>query len=129
VPWTFALKIGSLLSFCGGPLVLFDLLSTHLNKNAAFAISFTPNALLIFGVFSLKAEVPGCWDRAAVWAGLWAAAALLGINGWGACELTTGSTREDAGLVQLGLAVGFIFVGYYAWAAHRFLGPSRRLLR
>ena len=125
-PWqVLLLKLAALFSFCGGPLVVADSLKTHMHKDLAFAIAFLPTLGLIFGIWSLWQPAPNRWDNAMVILGALAALALVGMNVYAVHELMNGAERADGGLIRLGIAVGVVFVAYYAHASHRFF-TSRR---
>jgi hypothetical protein len=125
-PWPLLLlKLAALFSFCGGPLVLADSLKAHMDKDPAFAIAFVPTVALIFGVYSLWEAVPNRWDDAMVILGALGATVLVGMNVFAVFELITSPERADGGLIKLGIAVGIVFVAYYAHASRRFF-ISRR---
>lgn len=125
-PWqVLLLKLAALFAFCGGPLVLADALKTQMDKNVAFAIAFLPTLGLIFGVWSLWEPAPNRWDNAMVTVGALAAVALLGTNVYAVLELMNDPERADAGLIRLGIAVGVVFVAYYAHASHKFFASRR----
>jgi hypothetical protein len=125
-PWPLLLlKLAALFSFCGGPLVLAESLKTHMHKDAAFAIAFAPTVGLIFGVYSLWEAAPDRWDTAMVIFGAFAAAVLVGMNVFAVFELVNGPERADGGLVRLGIAVGMVFVAFYAHASRRFFNSQR----
>jgi len=96
-----------------------------MDKDVAFAIAFVPTVGLIFGVSSLWEPIPNRWDNAMVIFGALAAVALVGMNVFAVFELMNGSGRADEGLIRLGIAVGVVFVAYYAYASHEFF-TSRR---
>jgi hypothetical protein len=124
-PWPLLLlKLGALFSFCGGPLVLADSLKTQMDKDAAIAIAFLPTVGLIFGVYSLWSPLPDRWDNAMVILGALAAVALLGMNVFAVLELINDPERADAGLIRLGIAVGVVFVAWYAYASRKFFTDS-----
>jgi hypothetical protein len=125
-PWRLLLlKLAALFSFCGGPLVLADLLKTHMHKDVAFAIAFAPSVALIFGVHSLWEAKPDRWDTAMVLFGAVGAAALVGMNAFAISELIGGRDRADEGLISLGIGVGLVFVAFYARASHKFFQLQR----
>jgi hypothetical protein len=96
-----------------------------MDKNLAFAIAFLPTLGLIFGVWSLWEPAPSRWDNAMVIVGALAAVALLGTNVYAVLELMNDPERADAGLIRLGIAVGVLFVAYYAHASHKFFASRR----
>lgn len=115
------LKLGVLLAFCGGPLVLFDLLKPHTGTQLAFGLMFLPAVLVVFGAYSLWQECPTRWDRAMVWCGLAGTALLMIMDLAGLLELASSGHRADAGLIQLGIAVGVVVIGVYGYFSYKFL--------
>ena len=104
--------------------MLADSLKTHMDTDAAIAIAFMPTVGLILGVYSLWTPVPDRWDTAMVKLGAFAAVALVGMNVLAVLELINGPERADAGLIKLGVAVGAVFVAWYAYASHKFFARS-----
>lgn len=124
-PWRLLLlKLSALFSFCGGPLVLADWLKPQMDKQLAFAVAFLPTAALIFGVYSLWSAERDRWDKIMVSFGALGAVTLIGVNIFAAWELVMAPQRADAGLIELGIAVGTVFAGYYGYAARRFFGRA-----
>ena len=125
-PWrTLLLKLAALWSFCGGPLVVVDLLKLHMDKNAAFAIAFLPIVALIFGLYSLLHPIRDRWDKVMVSFGAVGAVALAGMNDIGVSELAYGRARADAWLIEVGIAVGTVVIAYYAYASYKFFRMPR----
>ena len=120
-PWQLLLlKVSALLSFCGGPLVVAGSLKMHMDKDVALAIAFAPTVALIFGVYSLWYGIHDAWDGVMVSVGGLGAVALLAMNLFAILDLANAPGRADAGLIQLGLAVGMVVVGFYAHASYKF---------
>jgi hypothetical protein len=120
-PWRLLLlKLAALFAFCGGPLVVSDLLKAHLHKDVAFAIAFAPSVALIFGVYSLWESKPDRWDTAMVLFGAVGAAVLVAMNVLAISELIDTPDRADGGLIRVGIGVGLVFVAFYAHATRRF---------
>jgi hypothetical protein len=118
--WLLALKLAALLSFCGGPLAVADWLKLHIDRNLAFAIGLFPSIALFFGVYSLRTDQPDRWDDSMVLFGCVGAVTLVAMNFFGLQQLAVEPDRADGGLIKLGIAVGTLFVGYYAYASYRF---------
>lgn len=76
------LKVATLLAFCGGPLLLTDVLGPHLGPQRAFLVAFSPIGGVLFATLSLQ-ESPGALSRLIVWLGLVAAALGAGLQFWG----------------------------------------------
>jgi hypothetical protein len=124
-PWRdLLLKLSALFSFCGGPLAFADSLKPQMDKDLAFAIGFLPIAALIFGVDSLWSAARDRWDKVMVSLGSLGALALIAMNIFAISALAAGAERADAGLIKLGIAVGTVFVAYYAYAAQKFFESS-----
>ena len=105
--------------------MLADSLKAHMDKNAAFAMAFVPVVALIFGVHSLWEAVPNRWDDAMVILGGLGATALVAMNVFAVFELVNSPDRADGGLIKLGIAVGIVFVVFYAYASRRFFASRR----
>lgn len=123
--WLFALKLAALLSFCGGPLAVVDWLELHMDRNLALTIGLFPSVALIFGVYSLRSDPPDRWDDCMVLFGCIGAVTLVTMNIFGLQQLMVEPDRADGGLIKLGIAIGTLFVGYYAYASHRFFRLRR----
>lgn len=123
--WLLALKLAALLSFCGGPLAVTDWLKLHIDRNLAFAIGLFPSVALIFGVYSLRSDPPDRWDDCMVLFGCIGAVTLVAMNIFGLQQLMVEPDRADGGLIKLGIAIGTLFVGYYAYASYRFFRLRR----
>ncbi len=120
------LKITSILAFCGGPLVLADLLkTTSVPGDIAFAIAISPCAALVFGAYSLWRPEPDRWDHAMVVLGVLGATALVGMNIYAVHMLAQGYGQANEGLIRIGIGVGLLFVAYYAHASTRFFRSWR----
>jgi hypothetical protein len=121
-PWQLLLlKLAALFSFCGGPLVLADTLKVRLDRDLAFVIAFLPSVALIFGVYSLwRGTARERWDTAMVLLGALGAIALMAMNAFAIVELANGPARADAGLIELGIAVGTVFAAFYGYASVKF---------
>jgi Bacterial PH domain len=118
--WLVALKLAVFLSTCGGPLVLIEWLKVHIDQNIAIAIGCFPSLAMMFGVFSLRSGPPDRWDDWMISLGLIGAVALIAMNIFGLYQLTLEPARADSGLIKFGIAIGLLFIAYYAHASYRF---------
>jgi hypothetical protein len=118
--WLVALKLAVFLSTCGGPLVLIEWLKVHIDQNIALAIGCFPSFAMMFGVFSLRSGPPDRWDDWMVSLGLIGAVALIAMNIFSLYQLTLEPAHLDSGLVKFGIAIGLLFIAYYAHASYRF---------
>jgi hypothetical protein len=119
-PWALlALKIGALLSFCGGPLYVTDLLKPSLGNPGAFVAGFSPVALMIFGVFSLVEDEPSAFSRVVASAGAVASLVVMVESVVAAVRVLGGEERADAGLILLGCVVSIAGALGYFWLLGR----------
>lgn len=125
-----AVKLGALLAFCGGPLVLADALAGPCGDPWSFAVAFTPVALIAMGAFALRdaehsgaehsdAEHSGV-ERLFAWGGLLGVVLLTAIDAWALTHLLARPLvpphRADLGLIWLGLGVGGLVIARYLLA-------------
>jgi hypothetical protein len=119
-PWALlALKIGALLSFCGGPLYVTDLLKPMLGNPGAFVAGFSPVALMVFGVFSLVEDEPSAFSRVVASAGAVASLVVMVESVVAAVRVMGGEERADAGLILLGCVVSIAGALGYFWLLGR----------
>lgn len=121
------LKLASLLSFCGGPLVLGDLFDAKHKGPLAFVIVFSPIALLVFGALSLGDDADDAWARWCVRSGLFGAVLLTAMNAAAVVKLATESPQVGKRLAALGIVVGLATAAAYSLKAIRFLSNGTRL--
>jgi hypothetical protein len=137
-------KLGALLSFCGGPLILLEVMKPHLGTEASFGVAFLPIVLMIVGSPSLRredllpeslgkrgmdgtAKIPGferpwLWEIRFVRLGFCGALIALVMHLYGAWILaTTTVLKADRGLCVVGLTVGIPVAVGYAYSASRWL--------
>ena len=113
----FAIKLALLLSFCGGPLFITDLLKPSLGQVAAFVATMAPVAIAGFCWLSLGERDP--WGKVAAVAGALAVAALTIMNGFTIWQIATGRGYSDRNLIVVGIAAGTAGSLVYAWDAYR----------
>jgi hypothetical protein len=119
-PWALlALKIGALLSFCGGPLYVTDLLKPMLGNPGAFVAGFSPVALMVFGVFSLVEDKPSALSRVVASAGGVASLVVMVESVVAAVRVMGGEERADAGLILVGCVVSIAGALGYFWLLGR----------
>lgn len=124
-------KIGALISYCGGPLILSDSLKPRIGVPLAFGVTFAPIALLLFGIMAL-ADSPWTGPRAEradpeapshgilmVRLGVVGAVLTLLMHGYGAWTLATTTARADSGLNLVGLVVGVPMAGGFLYLARK----------
>lgn len=122
VPWVdrmggrLVLKLGALLSFCGGPLRLTDALKPELGKDPAFAIAFAPVVLVLLGTFALAEDEPGWLTRSLQHLGALAALTVAALGLWAWLGVAQGPPRPDDALVLLGSAASLTLCGLYLWS-------------
>jgi hypothetical protein len=121
VLWKTFVRVSGVLLFCGGPLVLIDLLAIHVHIGVAFAICLAPVIGMVIGASAIKESRRSAINRGSVWLGLAAAALLLAINLFAINKLAHGPRREDTYLIILGIVAGVLLVGLYFHAARNFL--------
>jgi lysylphosphatidylglycerol synthetase-like protein (DUF2156 family) len=121
VLWNIFVRISGVLLFCGGPLVLIELLTDYVHIGVAFAICLAPVIGMVIGASAIKESRRSALNRGSVWLGLAAAALLLAINLFAINKLAQGPRREDSSLIVLGIVVGILLVGLYFHAARNFL--------
>jgi cell division protein FtsW (lipid II flippase) len=137
------IKLGALFSYCGGPLIVCEMLKPRLGMFLAFAVPFVPILLMIFGAESLfdpspqrQGVAPGRlryesdsddwlrWEILSVRLGLIGALLTLMMHAYGAWSLATTPPRPDHGLYVFGIVVGIPLAGVYAHAARRWLNRA-----
>jgi hypothetical protein len=121
-----AIKLAALLSFCGGPLYVADLLKPALGRDVAFGVAFAPLAMATLCAFSLWEDHPWSWGKYAIAVGLLGAVIVAATSVFAISQLSGGPDRADRSLIVLGSIVGLAVAAAYAWLAWRRLGPSVR---
>ena len=137
--WYGVIKIGALACYCGGPLLLSDVLKVRYGTPIAFGVTFLPILLMFFGTDPLmdRTSRRGArdsltqgepvshegvdWGVLVMRLGLAGALVVLGMNAYGAWLLTTMPRRPDHYLYVVGVVVGTPLAGLYAFAAVRWL--------
>lgn len=129
------LHIVALLSYCGGPLLVADLMKPHTGMPLAFVVTFLPVLLMLFGIFALHQSG---WTSRARRAGagfpepgelavaVQPSSTVADLLGWG------DDARHEILMVRLGLvgAVVLLFLhAYGAWSLASAPGPDSGLHR
>lgn len=109
-----AVKIGALLSFCGGPLYVMDVLKPTLGTDLAFAVGFAPLAVMIFGTLAAVEDEAEGFSLFVVRAGGIAAGIIVLESIATVWALVSGLVRADAGLLMFGSVVSFGAAALYA---------------
>jgi hypothetical protein len=115
------LKIASLFSFCGGPLIFCDWLKPRLGQPLALGLAFAPVALLLYGLLALRDGARDSWDRVGIQGGRAGAWVLLLLNGIAAPRWLTTTRDPDATLHMLGTFAALVTAAVYLRAASRAL--------
>lgn len=117
------LKAGTLLAFCGGPLLFAEALRPHLGPQRSFLVAFSPFAVVLFATLVLE-EDPGPLSRFVVRLGLVATVLGLGVQFWGVAWLLRHPTSPARGLHWTGIAVGLLGGAAFFRAALAWLGAA-----
>lgn len=115
------LKIAALFSYCGGPLLFSSHLKPWLGDMGAFIATFSPIVLVLLGALALRDRDNDRWGVLSIRAGQIGAAALAVINIVALFVLWRGPASADAGLILVGIVVGWLTAVGYGWAAHHHL--------
>lgn len=127
-------KLGALFSFCGGPLILCEMLKPRIGTTMAFVVTFAPILFMIFSADSLfegpwrPPATPGSQPKKGVqWGIVFMHFALAGalvtllMHAYGAWILASPPPRPDRGLNLFGLVVGIPIAVAYIYFARRWL--------
>lgn len=112
-------KLATLFSFCGGPLLVCELLKPRLGQDPAFVVGMAPVALMAYGALTMR---DGDDSRVVVWLGAIGAVVVLAFNLFAAWHLGTHSAVPDAGLISFGIGIGWIAGMAYLAVARARLG-------
>jgi hypothetical protein len=121
------LKISALLSYCGGPLFLSNLLKPRLGIGPAFLITFLPVGLMFIGALSLE-DPRGRWSTFAVGVGRQSLYIVMGMHLYALWALLNGVRVAEPYLYYSGIVVGGAWSLVYLRAARRWassVGASR----
>jgi len=113
------IKIAGLLSFCGGPLFVADMLKPVLGDAGAFAVGFAPVAIAVACSFSLWEDHPWSWGKWGAVAGSISMAAISAMNVFAISRFMVTPPAPDRGLMILGIAVGSASALVYLWLGLR----------
>lgn len=111
------IKLSLLLSFCGGPLLVTDLLKPRFGEETAFVIAFAPVGLTGFCVLCLGDA--GNWGKGAALVGFLGILAIGAMNAFAIWRLAIDPTRADQSLVIVGMAAGIVSSVIYSHLALR----------
>jgi hypothetical protein len=120
------IKLAALLSFCGGPLLVAELLEPALGGPGSFAVAFAPLAVVLYGALFLEDPSPARLDLAIVRVGLCGVPPVMGMNVYAVWHLATHPARPDRGLIVLGVVVGTLAAVFYTGLALRLLHRQER---
>ena len=107
------LSLLGLLSFCGGPLYLTDLLKPELGQALAFAAAFSPLGVMLLGALAFS-DRPSPGTRVVIGVGAVCAVGLAALALVALAAARTG--LPDGGLIAFGSLVGLVFSGGYLWS-------------
>jgi len=120
------IKVGALFSFCGGPLILCEMLKPRVGTNVAFGVCFLPIALMIFGALCLDDPGVGGTKILLVRLGLIGSLMALAMHGYGAFILAAATARRpDHALYVIGLFIGIPTSIGFAYLAKQWLDRVR----
>jgi hypothetical protein len=115
------LRVTAILSFCGGPLHLSELLRVSLGQLPAFLVAFAPVALLLVGALAFRDRPSEKMARLSIRGGLLGSALLVAENAFAAWRLSRGEPHPHQGIITFGIFVGTVGCGLYARQALRWL--------
>jgi hypothetical protein len=118
---TLFIKIGGLLSACGGPMLVMDRLKGRLGNMPAFFVGFIPIALMMIGAFHLAALAGDRWARRAVELGLVGMYVMVTMQLCGIWLILGGLRSPALPLYYVGIATGLLAAVIYQMAAARWL--------
>jgi hypothetical protein len=118
------LKIAALLSYCGGPLFIADILKPRLNMGLAFSMTFLPILLMLLGAFCLGDPTHGPWSSRLVRGGRLGLFIVLGMNLYAIGRFVDGVRVPDQSLHYIGIAVGVAWSVAYLRAARRWTSSA-----
>jgi len=113
-----ALKIGSLFSFCGGPLFICDLLKPRIGTLPAFLITFLPVGLMVVAALFMD-DVHSRWLFPLVRAGRLGVFVVLGMHVYAIACFAGGVRVPDQVLHYIGIAIGLVWTAYFLRASRR----------
>lgn len=119
-------KLTALLSFCGGPLLVAELLEPALGGPGSFVAAFAPLAVVLYGALFLEDPSPARLDLAIVRAGLCGVPPVMGMNVYAVWHLAAHPARPDQALIALGVVVGTLAAALYTALALRLLHRQER---
>lgn len=122
---TLVIKLGGLLSACGGPLLVMDRLKGSLGAPTAFTIGFLPIVLMMVGAFHLTDPVGDRWARRAVELGLVGMYIMVAMQLYGIWLILGGLRSPALGLYCTGIVTGLVSAAAYQWLAARWIARDR----
>jgi len=119
-------KVTTLLSGCGGPLILYNMLKPRLDDTIAFCVVFAPLGLMLFASMDLVEGEGGIAKTWWVRLQLFGALTVLLMHLWGAIVLATEAVhRADHALYVMGIVIGIPTAAGVAYFSQRRLAGAR----
>ena len=118
------LKIAALLSYCGGPLFIADVLKPR-HSLVVFLMTFLPVGIMVVSAFFLYDDTRDRFSFGCVWAGRQSLYIVLGMHVYALWCFVGGVRVPDQSLHYVGIAVGMAWSVAYLRAARRWVPSSR----
>jgi hypothetical protein len=122
---TFVIKLGGLLSACGGPMLVMDRLKDSIGKWPAFWVGFLPVGLMIMGAFHLPFAPGDRMARRFVELGRMGMLIMVGMQLFGISVIVGGLRSPALSLYVVGIATGLVAAVAYQWAAATSIARDR----
>jgi hypothetical protein len=123
---TTFVKIAALFSFCGGPLLVSDLLKPRFGTHVAFFVTIAPVLVMLFGALFLEDDVEDRIARAAVWWGRQGLYVVLAMHAYAVWRFARGLHVSEQWLYYAGIVVGLIWSTAYLRAGRRWVVARNR---
>lgn len=108
-----ALKLFALLTFCGGPLYVSEVVKPHVGQTSAFVIGIAPVLVLAFVVLMVVEERPLRHSPLLVWGGWLSLGAILIESAVATFQVVAREVPKDTGLILFGSAVSVVTAVIY----------------
>jgi hypothetical protein len=119
-------KIAALFSYCGGPLLVSDLLKPRFGTQVAFPVTIAPVLLMVLGALFLDDDVEDRLARAAVWWGRQGLYVALAMHVYAIWRFALGLHVSEQWLYYAGIIVGLIWSTVYLRAGRRWVVARHR---
>jgi hypothetical protein len=118
-------KVAALFSFCGGPLLISNLLKPRYGTQVAFLVTMIPVVVMLFGALFLEDDVEDRTARAAVWWGRQGLYVALAMHAYAIWRFAGGLHVSEPWIYYAGIVVGLIWSGVYLRAGRRWVSRNR----